>query len=134
MFMIYVHADFWDVAPCRSCVNRRFGGTCRLHLLTQELHSGTSQKTTFFKKQNVERLSNILFGPYSIFRRLSTFLLRPFLLHASFLFVYFVFCFLFYLCITLFCRLLSPVVSILSCLCLFIFFLFLSINLLSLNS
>jgi hypothetical protein len=23
---------FWDVALCRSCVNRRFGGTYRLHL------------------------------------------------------------------------------------------------------
>jgi hypothetical protein len=23
---------FWDVVPCRSCVNRRFGGTYRLHL------------------------------------------------------------------------------------------------------
>jgi hypothetical protein len=23
---------FWDVAPCRSCANRRFGGTYRLHL------------------------------------------------------------------------------------------------------
>jgi hypothetical protein len=23
---------FWDVAPCRSCVNQRFGGTYRLHL------------------------------------------------------------------------------------------------------
>jgi hypothetical protein len=23
---------FWDMAPCRSCVNRRFGGTYRLHL------------------------------------------------------------------------------------------------------
>jgi hypothetical protein len=22
----------WDVAPCRSCMNRRFGGTYRLHL------------------------------------------------------------------------------------------------------
>jgi hypothetical protein len=21
------YAVFWDVAPCRSCVNRRFGGT-----------------------------------------------------------------------------------------------------------
>jgi hypothetical protein len=28
------NADFWDVAPCRSCVNRRFGGTYRLHLQT----------------------------------------------------------------------------------------------------
>jgi hypothetical protein len=26
------NAVFWDVAPCRSYVNRRFGGTYRLHL------------------------------------------------------------------------------------------------------
>jgi hypothetical protein len=26
------NAVFWDVVPCRSCVNRRFGGTYRLHL------------------------------------------------------------------------------------------------------
>jgi hypothetical protein len=25
-------AVFWDVAPCIYCVNRRFGGTYRLHL------------------------------------------------------------------------------------------------------
>jgi hypothetical protein len=68
------NAVFWDVAPCRSCVNRRFGGTHCLHshLLTlvprsrfflpwrwrryihlkrrfiQELHGATSQKTAFF--------------------------------------------------------------------------------------
>jgi hypothetical protein len=23
---------FWNVAQCGSCENRRFGGTCRLHL------------------------------------------------------------------------------------------------------
>jgi hypothetical protein len=23
---------FWDVIPCRSCVNQRFGGTYRFHL------------------------------------------------------------------------------------------------------
>jgi hypothetical protein len=28
------NAVFWDVAPCSSCVNRRFGGTYRLHLQT----------------------------------------------------------------------------------------------------
>jgi hypothetical protein len=28
---------FWDVAPCRSCVNRRFGGTYRLHLQGREI-------------------------------------------------------------------------------------------------
>jgi hypothetical protein len=27
------NAVFWDVAPCRSCVNRRFGGTYRLHVV-----------------------------------------------------------------------------------------------------
>jgi hypothetical protein len=26
------NAVFWDAAPCKSCVNRRFGGTHRLHL------------------------------------------------------------------------------------------------------
>jgi hypothetical protein len=26
------NAVFWDVAPYRSCVNRRFGGTYRLYL------------------------------------------------------------------------------------------------------
>jgi hypothetical protein len=26
------NAVFWDVAPCRYCVNRRFGGTYRLNL------------------------------------------------------------------------------------------------------
>jgi hypothetical protein len=27
-----MNAVFWDVAPCRSCANRRFLGTYRLHL------------------------------------------------------------------------------------------------------
>jgi hypothetical protein len=26
-------AVFWDVAPCVFIINRRFGGTCLLHLL-----------------------------------------------------------------------------------------------------
>jgi hypothetical protein len=26
------NAVFWDVAPCRYCVSRRFGGTYRLRL------------------------------------------------------------------------------------------------------
>jgi hypothetical protein len=29
---------FWDVAPCRSCVNRRFGGTYCLHLQVRKTH------------------------------------------------------------------------------------------------
>jgi hypothetical protein len=37
------NAVFWDVAPCRYCVNRRFGGTYRLHLHGREiLEGGTS--------------------------------------------------------------------------------------------
>jgi hypothetical protein len=42
------NAVFWDVAPCRSCVNRRFGGTYRLHLqgrkcrLQPPAHAGSS--------------------------------------------------------------------------------------------
>jgi hypothetical protein len=34
---------FWDVAPCRSCVNRRFGRTYRFHLQGRKIHEpGTS--------------------------------------------------------------------------------------------
>jgi hypothetical protein len=37
------NAVFWDVAPCRSCVNRRFGGTYRPHLQDRKLRErGTS--------------------------------------------------------------------------------------------
>jgi hypothetical protein len=32
------NAVFWDVAPCRSCVNRRFGGTYCLHLQGRKIH------------------------------------------------------------------------------------------------
>jgi hypothetical protein len=36
---------FWDVTPCRSCVNRRFGGTYRLHLQGRKIREqGTSVK------------------------------------------------------------------------------------------
>jgi hypothetical protein len=37
------NAVFWNVALCRSCVNRRFGGTHRLHLQGRKIHErGTS--------------------------------------------------------------------------------------------
>jgi hypothetical protein len=37
------NAVFWDMAPCRSCVNRRFGGTYRLHLQGRKVRErGTS--------------------------------------------------------------------------------------------
>jgi hypothetical protein len=31
---------FWDVAPCRSCVNRRFGGTYGLYLQGRKIREG----------------------------------------------------------------------------------------------
>jgi hypothetical protein len=50
------NAVFWDVAPCRYFVNRRFGGTGRLHLqgirnprsMNQREQVAASQKTAFF--------------------------------------------------------------------------------------
>jgi hypothetical protein len=37
------NAVFWDVAPCGFCVNRRFGGTYRLHLQGRNIREqGTS--------------------------------------------------------------------------------------------
>jgi hypothetical protein len=37
------NAVFWDVAPCRSCVNRRFRGTYPLHLQSRKIRErGTS--------------------------------------------------------------------------------------------
>jgi hypothetical protein len=41
-------AVFWDVAPCRSCVNRRFGGTYRLHLQGRCLTSLTDASRADF--------------------------------------------------------------------------------------
>jgi hypothetical protein len=31
------NAVFWDVAPCRSCLNRRIGEMYRLHLLGRKI-------------------------------------------------------------------------------------------------
>jgi hypothetical protein len=41
------NAVFWNVAPCRSCVNRRFGGTWLLTLVTRSrifLHGPHSRR------------------------------------------------------------------------------------------
>jgi hypothetical protein len=73
-------AFFLDVALCRTCVNRRFGGTYCLHLQgrkvrergtsvsrwlqpPQVLHSATSQKKAFFivtavKNSNLTKTQN----------------------------------------------------------------------------
>jgi hypothetical protein len=36
MAMAMKNAVLWDVAPCRYCINRRFGGMYRLHLQVKE--------------------------------------------------------------------------------------------------
>jgi hypothetical protein len=37
------NAVFWDVAPCTSCISRRFEGTYRLHLQSRKIRQrGTS--------------------------------------------------------------------------------------------
>jgi hypothetical protein len=38
----YKHTVFWDVVPCGFIINRRFGGTCPLHL-----QGGRNNRNTF---------------------------------------------------------------------------------------
>jgi hypothetical protein len=45
------NAVFWDVAPCRSCVNRRFGGTYRLNLQKRKIRE---RKTSVSRWLQVE--------------------------------------------------------------------------------
>jgi hypothetical protein len=73
------NAVFWDMAPCRYCINRCFGGTYSLHLhdrkkrknprarnqreqVAADLHDVISQKATFFIVTAVKtsNLSSIL--------------------------------------------------------------------------
>jgi hypothetical protein len=43
------NAVFWDVAPCRSYVNRRFGGTYHLYLQGRKIRKlGTSMSMKIF--------------------------------------------------------------------------------------
>jgi Ca2+/Na+ antiporter len=51
-------AVFWDVAPCRYCVNRRFGGTYRLHL------HGRREKNPRARNQREQML---IVSTYSLF-------------------------------------------------------------------
>jgi hypothetical protein len=37
------NAVLWDVAPCRYCINRRFGGTYRLHLQGRRKKSASEE-------------------------------------------------------------------------------------------
>jgi hypothetical protein len=37
--VIMKNAVFWDVVPCRSCMNRHFGGVYHLHLQGRKITS-----------------------------------------------------------------------------------------------
>jgi hypothetical protein len=52
--MIMKNAVFWDVAPCRSCVDRRFFEKQQppKRRFIQDLHGATPQKTTFFNRDS----------------------------------------------------------------------------------
>jgi hypothetical protein len=48
------NAVFWDVAPCRSCVNRRFGGIYRLHLQSRKIRErGTRRSIELYSKSSL---------------------------------------------------------------------------------
>jgi hypothetical protein len=54
------NAVFWDVAPCRSCVNRRFGGMYRLHLQGKKIRErGTSVKRCSLQTTSVHAGSSL---------------------------------------------------------------------------
>jgi hypothetical protein len=45
------NAVFWDVALCRSCVNRRFGGTYRLHLQGRRKSQARNQRDSIWQAE-----------------------------------------------------------------------------------
>jgi hypothetical protein len=64
------NAVFWDVAQCRYCVNRSFGGTYRLHLqgsLQPPAHAGSSLAD--FSTMKIEAISSSKTSIYIIYTR-----------------------------------------------------------------
>jgi hypothetical protein len=47
------NAVFWDVAPCRSCVNRRFGGTYFSTLKTEAILSSETSVHTGATRRHI---------------------------------------------------------------------------------
>jgi hypothetical protein len=51
---------FWDdVAPCRSCVNRRFGGTYCLHLQGRKIREQGSSVSRHLQKLFTEQFTQL---------------------------------------------------------------------------
>jgi hypothetical protein len=44
------NAVFWDVAPCTSRVNRRFGGTYRLYLQGRKIREGGTSVSRWLQR------------------------------------------------------------------------------------
>jgi hypothetical protein len=60
------NAVIWDVAPCRSCeMNRRFGGTYRLHLQCRKIRErGTGVSRCRFLGRRYVKLEYCITGIY----------------------------------------------------------------------
>jgi hypothetical protein len=52
---------FWDVAPCRSCVNRRVGGTYRLHLHGRKIRVLGTSVTAMYLKYTYDDVQCLIF-------------------------------------------------------------------------
>jgi hypothetical protein len=64
------NADFWDVVPCRSCVNRRFGGMYRLHLQGRKIRERGTSVSRWLQTESpptatISRVSDSLTIPHS---------------------------------------------------------------------
>jgi hypothetical protein len=57
-------AIFWDVAQCRSCVNRRFGGTYRLHFQGRKIRQRETSVSRWLQTEppveNIQRILQLL--------------------------------------------------------------------------
>jgi hypothetical protein len=47
------NAVFWDVGPCRSCVNRCFGGTYRLHIQGRRMRERGTTVSRWLQEEDV---------------------------------------------------------------------------------
>jgi hypothetical protein len=50
---------FWEVAPCRSCVNRRFGRTFRLYFHGRKIRERGTSVATVVDAQKVNNYFNL---------------------------------------------------------------------------
>jgi hypothetical protein len=70
-------AVFWDLVPCRSSVNRRFGGTYRLHLQGRKIRErGTSVCRWLQTESSVENTQVAIHKIHITFIILREYLLR----------------------------------------------------------